>query len=218
MRLLRRMLLRQFLPIFLVALVFFLMLLQLIDIFGNIWRYFAHDVPAGQVARIALLYLPKCVSFALPVSFLFAVAYTLGLFYANNELFAIFGSGVSLYRLVRPFLVLGVMFSVGGFFFEDAVVIPTFQAKNETYAQAVQAGRFPQPVERCRHEPGPAGGVCGGLLQRCTAAADRGDGGHPGCPHDAAHEDRRPVRRMARHPLGARRLPHVCLGSADSGF
>jgi lipopolysaccharide export system permease protein len=132
------MLLQQFLPIFAVALVFFILLLQLIDVFGSIWRYFAHDVSVGQVAWIALLYLPKCVSFALPVSFLFAIAYTLGLLYANNELFAIFGSGVSLYRLVLPFLILGAALSVGGFFFEDEVVIPTFQAKNEMYAEAVK--------------------------------------------------------------------------------
>lgn len=138
MRLLWRMLLRQFLPIFVLALVFFVLLLQLIDVFGNIWRYFAHNVPAGQVAWIALLYMPKCISFALPVSLLFAIAYSLGLFYGNNELFAIFGSGVSLYRLVLPFLALGVALSVGGFFFDDQVVIPTFHQKNDTYAQAVK--------------------------------------------------------------------------------
>ena len=139
MRLLRRMLLRQFLPIFVVALVFFVLLLQLIDIFGNIWRYFAHDVTVRQVAWIALLYLPKCISFALPVSFLFAISYTLGLFYANNELFAIFGSGVSLHRLVTPFLVLGVLAQRrAASSSRTTVVIPTFQAKNEAYAQAVK--------------------------------------------------------------------------------
>ena len=74
MRLLRRMLFQQFLPIFSVALVFFVLLLQLIDVFSSIWRYFAHDVAVSQVAWIALLYVPKCISFALPVSFLFAVA------------------------------------------------------------------------------------------------------------------------------------------------
>jgi lipopolysaccharide export system permease protein len=135
---LRRMLLRQFVAIFLVALAFFVLLLQLIDVFGSIWRYFAHDVTWRQVAWIAVLYLPKCISFALPVSFLFAISYTLGLFYANNELFAIFGSGVSLRRLVMPFLALGILFSLGAFFFEDAVVIPTFQKKNQAYAEAVK--------------------------------------------------------------------------------
>jgi lipopolysaccharide export system permease protein len=138
MRLLRRMLFQQFIPIFMVALVFFVLLLQLIDVFSSIWRYFAHNVSFSQVAWIALLYVPKCVSFALPVSFLFAVAYTLGLFYANNELVAIFGSGVSLYRLVLPFLLLGAALSVGGFFFEDQVVIPTFHEKNQLYDMTVR--------------------------------------------------------------------------------
>ncbi|HET6450753.1 MAG TPA: LptF/LptG family permease, partial [Spirochaetia bacterium] len=138
MRLLRRMLLQQFIPIFVVALLFFVLLLQLIDVFSSIWRYFAHNVPFSEVAQIALLYVPKCVSFALPVSFLFAVAYSLGLLYGNNELVAVFGSGVSLYRLVLPFLVLGVALSVGGFFFEDQVVIPTFHSKNELYDMAVR--------------------------------------------------------------------------------
>jgi lipopolysaccharide export system permease protein len=132
------MLLGQFFPIFCVALVFFVLLLQLIDVFGNIWRYFAHDVGIRQIAWIALLYMPKCISFALPVSFLFGISYTLGLLYANNELFAIFGSGISLHRLVLPFLALGLIASAGGFFFDDAVVIPAFQAKNQTYAQAVR--------------------------------------------------------------------------------
>lgn len=138
MSIIHRMLLRTFLPLLLVALVFFVLLLQLIDVFSNIWRYFAHDVTLLEVGRIALYYMPKCVAFSLPVAFLFAIAYTLGLFYANNELFAIFGSGVSLYRLVTPFLLLGVLLSAAGFLFEDAVVIPTFRQKNEAYARAVK--------------------------------------------------------------------------------
>lgn len=138
MSILHRMLLRTFVPLFLVAMVFFVLLLQLIDVFGSIWRYFAHDVTLLEIGRIALLYMPKCLSFSLPVAFLFAIANTLGLFYANNELFAIFGSGVSLARLVTPFLALGLLLSAAGFFFEDAVVIPTFRQKNERYSLAVK--------------------------------------------------------------------------------
>jgi len=132
------MLLRTFVPLFLVAMLFFVLLLQLIDVFSSIWRYFAHDVTLLEVGRIALLYMPKCMAFSLPVAFLFAIAYTLGLFYANNELFAIFGSGISLYTLVTPFLLLGAALSAGVFLFDDAVVIPTFRQKNEAYALAVK--------------------------------------------------------------------------------
>jgi lipopolysaccharide export system permease protein len=138
MRRLTGMLMRQFVPIFLVSILFFILLLQLIDIFPNITRYFSHDVPMREVAWIALLYVPKCISFALPVSFLFSVSFTLGIFYANNELFAIFGSGVSLHRFVLPFIALGLLLSAGAFFFEDAVVIPTFKLKNDRFNLAVK--------------------------------------------------------------------------------
>lgn len=138
MRTLRGMLLRSFLPVFLIALVFFVLLLELIDQFGNLWRYASNGVGLGQIAVIALLYVPKCVSFALPIAFLFSISFTLGMLYTHNELVAVFGSGVSLTRFVRPFLVLGLLFSVGGFFLEDRLVIDTYRKKNEAYALAVK--------------------------------------------------------------------------------
>jgi lipopolysaccharide export system permease protein len=139
MRRLDRMVLSSFAPVLVVAVLFFVLLLQLIDLFGSIWRYLAQEVPLSEIGRIAALYVPKCVAYALPIAFLFAVSYTLGQLYARGELAAILGSGVSLYRLVAPFLVVGVLFSVGSFFFEDAVVIPTFAKRNAAWSAAVKA-------------------------------------------------------------------------------
>jgi lipopolysaccharide export system permease protein len=136
-----RMLLSSFVPVFVVAILFFVLLMQLIDVFGSIWRYLAHEVPLVEIGRIAMLYAPKCVAYALPIAFLFAVSFTLGQLYARGELAAILGSGVSLYRLVAPFLVLGLAFSAASFFFEDTVVIPTFAERNAAWSAAVKAVR-----------------------------------------------------------------------------
>jgi len=136
-----RMLLSSFGPIFLGAVLFFVLILQLVDVFGSIWRYVAHEVPLAEIGRIAVLYTPKCVAYSLPIAFLFAVSFTLGQLYARGELAAILGSGVSLYRLVAPFLVLGLAFSAASFFFEDAVVIPTFARRNAAWSAAVKAVR-----------------------------------------------------------------------------
>lgn len=133
------MLLASFAPVLLVAILFFVLLLQLVDVFGSISRYLAHEVPIAEVGRIALLYTPKCIAYALPIAFLFAVSFTLGQLYARGELAAILGSGVSLYRLVAPFLALGLALSPASFFFEDAVVIPTFAARNAAWSAAVKA-------------------------------------------------------------------------------
>jgi len=132
------MLLKAFLPVFLISLLFFVLLLQLIDQFANLWRYASNGVGLSTMGAIALLYVPKCLSFALPVAFLFSISFTLGMLYTHNELVAVFGSGISLPRFIRPFIVLGLLFSVGGFFLEDRLVIETYRKKNEAFAAAVK--------------------------------------------------------------------------------
>ena len=129
MRLLRSMLTRSFIPVFLATILFFVLILQLMDLFTHLWRYFANEAILLDIGRIALLYIPKCISYAIPIALLFSISYSLGTLYTNNELIAIFGSGVSLYRLTLLFLIAGIVLSAGGFFFEDRVVIPTFEKK-----------------------------------------------------------------------------------------
>ena len=136
MRVLQRLLLRNVLPMFFFSMLFFILVLQLVDVFTYIFRYISLDVSFAQIALVQLYYVPKCVSYSISPSLLFAVAYTLGNMYANNELIAVFGSGVSLIRLVFPVMVFGIITSVGGFFFEERVVIETFSKKN-SYSQAL---------------------------------------------------------------------------------
>jgi lipopolysaccharide export system permease protein len=58
------------------------------------------------------------------------VAFTLGTYYANNELIAVFGSGVSLFRFVTPLLLFGILVSAGAFYFEENLVIESYATKN----------------------------------------------------------------------------------------
>ncbi len=126
-----RYLLRHFAPVFAAGMVFFILLLELIDLFANLWRYLAYDAAAADILRVALLYLPKCASYALPVALLFAAAYVFGDLYARNELTVVFSSGVPLARLSLGFLVLGALLSFASFFFEDVVVVPALKTKRE---------------------------------------------------------------------------------------
>ena len=126
-----RYLIKQFFPIFLVALSLIILLVALIDIFTNLTRYLAHEVTVLDVFRVTAFYLPKSFSYALPVSLIFATAYTLGGLYARNELTSIFAAGIPFWRFGRPILILGLVASVFTFFFEDYIVIPTLRMKNE---------------------------------------------------------------------------------------
>lgn len=130
MKLLQRYLMRQFIPVCLVALLFFVFLLELGDLFGNLWKYLSNDVPVKDIFRVLAFYVPKCVSFSMPMAVLFSSSYTMGNMYARNELTSVFSAGYSLYSLIVPLLALGLFLSAGMFFFEDRVVIHTLSAKN----------------------------------------------------------------------------------------
>jgi lipopolysaccharide export system permease protein len=126
------------LPVLIAFIVFFVLLLELVDLFPNILTYMEKDVGAATVFAIVAFYAPKCLTYAVPVGLIFSVSFTLGTLYKNNELVALFGSGVSLGRLILPFLVIGSGLSLGSFFFQERVVIDAFRRKNELHQQAVK--------------------------------------------------------------------------------
>ena len=126
---------RRFLPVFLSSLFFFCLVLILVDLLMNLWSFISQEVPPAQILKVMVLYIPKTMSFSLPLSILFAVSYTLSDLYAKNELTAIFAAGVSLFRFTFPLLVLSLALSFGLFFFEDKVVVPTYAKKTELQAQ-----------------------------------------------------------------------------------
>ncbi|GHV71674.1 membrane protein [Spirochaetia bacterium] len=125
-----RYLTRQFIPIFFFASLMFVMIVSLIDLFTNLVRYLNYEVSLLEILRVSLLYMPKSFSYALPISLLFASAYTLGDLYARNELTAIFSSGIPFWRFCIPLIIIGLLASLFAFFFEDRVVIPTLRMKN----------------------------------------------------------------------------------------
>ena len=126
-----RYLLRLFVPSFLASLGLFALLLEIIDLFNNLWRYLANDAPLLGVLKVMALYLPTALIDVLPIALLFAAAYCLAVLYAGNELTVIFGSGVSLYRFMIPLFIAAVLLGIGSFAFSDRVVLRTIKSKNE---------------------------------------------------------------------------------------
>ncbi|MDR0496341.1 MAG: LptF/LptG family permease [Treponema sp.] len=125
-----RYLIKQFFPIFLAALSLFAMLVILIDLFLNLTRYLSNGASLLTVLKVSLFYIPKSISYALPVSLLFATAYTLGDLSTKNELTTILGSGIPFWRFTYSFILLGIVASFFAFFYEDQAVIPTLREKN----------------------------------------------------------------------------------------
>jgi len=135
--LLDRYLLRQFFPIFFVALSMFVFLLLLIDLFSNLIRYMNNEVPIAVILKITMYFIPKSISYATPISLLFAAAYTLGDMYARNELTTVFSTGIPFWRFSIPLLAVGFIASLFSFFLDDIIVIPTLKIKNDLSRRAL---------------------------------------------------------------------------------
>lgn len=137
MRILTRMLLRAFLPVFVVAMGFFILILQLADLFPNMWRFTEHEVGIGRIIHLSWLYVPTTLRYGLPIALLFSITYTLGRLYAHNELIAILGIGVSLRRFISPLLVVGIVSCPALLLLEEEIGARTLRTKNELFREAV---------------------------------------------------------------------------------
>ena len=124
-----------FIPAFLGAMIFFVFIIELVDLFANIMRYFSREISLAIIIKSMFLYLPKCFSYAIPISLLFSVSFVLGTLHAENELIIIYGSGISIYNIITPILIIALFISVGSFFFEDNLVIPFQKTRNALIQQ-----------------------------------------------------------------------------------
>lgn len=142
MKQLSKLLFSHFIPIFLGAIAFFTVLINSSDLLINIVRYIEREATFRQVMHVQLLYLPNCVVFALPVSLLFSIAFSMGSLYSNNELIAVFAGAVSLQRFILPLLIFGAVLSFGLFHFQDHIAIPALKEKIE-YSELLLRNRSP---------------------------------------------------------------------------
>jgi len=133
-----RYLIRQFLPIFIVAVSMFVFLLLLIDLFSNLVRYLNNEVPFLTIMQITAYYIPKSLSYAMPISLLFASAYTLGDLYARNELTTIFSSGIPFWRFSVSLVAVGIFASIFSFYLDDKLVIQTLKTKTDLSRRALK--------------------------------------------------------------------------------
>ena len=112
MKLLDRYLLREYmLPVF-YCLSTFCMMFILGDLFGHMAKFLKAKTPLLLILRYYLFLLVPMLEYLLPASLLMATLYTLWQLTRSNQITAMRSGGMSLYRVMFPFLVVGLAFSL----------------------------------------------------------------------------------------------------------
>jgi LPS export ABC transporter permease LptG len=108
MKILDRYLLKLFMLPLGVCLAAFTMIWIVIDLFNHFGDFLQGEVSAGAMVQYYLLLIPASLNFLVPASLILAEMYCLSRLTRNNELTAMRASGLSLFRLMRPFIATGL--------------------------------------------------------------------------------------------------------------
>ncbi|MBS1902645.1 MAG: LptF/LptG family permease [Bacteroidetes bacterium] len=112
MRLIDRYIVRQFILSTLVSLAAFIILFVAIDMMEKLDKFIDHQVPWHMVVLYYVNFTPQMISLVMPISLLLASLFTTGKMSQQSEIVALRSAGVSLYRYMLPFLVMGTVISV----------------------------------------------------------------------------------------------------------
>ena len=112
MRILDAYALKKMVKPFLIVLGLFVGIFVVVDLFDHAHSFIDNEVPLGVVFRYYVYYLPLIVVLTSPVAMLLATLLAVGGLSRRNELMALKGSGVSLYRILAPVLAMAVVVSV----------------------------------------------------------------------------------------------------------
>lgn len=90
-------------------LIFIMIIGQLITVVNLVVN---KGVSLALVCKLILLLIPNILSYAIPLSILSATMLAIGRLSADNEITAIRASGINLYKLTFPVIILGLIFSL----------------------------------------------------------------------------------------------------------
>jgi LPS export ABC transporter permease LptF/LPS export ABC transporter permease LptG len=90
-----------------------------------------NNVAFGYVFDYIYYHTPEIIRFALPVSLLTSVLLTFSVMSKHNEITAVQVSGISLYRLTVPAIVMGLIFSLGFFLVQENIEPDANKKKRE---------------------------------------------------------------------------------------
>jgi lipopolysaccharide export system permease protein len=121
--------LRQFAVTGVFALAAFTAIFLVIDLMENLDDFLDKAAPAGIILTYYVYFIPEIVRLMLPVAVLLSALFTTGRLSTGNELTALKGGGVSLYRFMAPFLIAALLLSGFAAWFGGWVVPFTNQKK-----------------------------------------------------------------------------------------
>ena len=122
MKLIDRYVIIQFVKNLAFALLCFIIIFILVDLFENLDKFIDNQVSLSLVFNYYFSFIPEIIKLVTPISMLLATLFTVGRMINFNEIVAVKNAGISLMRFIVPFLVLGAIVTGFSLYFNNWVV------------------------------------------------------------------------------------------------
>ncbi|RMH84598.1 MAG: YjgP/YjgQ family permease [Calditrichaeota bacterium] len=122
MRILDRYVIRKFLGVLFYATLAFIAIFIVIDLVEHLDKILSSKAELPDVVLYYTYYIPFIILLALPMSMLLSSLLSIGMMAQNNEIISTLTAGISLYRLIAPLLVLGMIISIVSGYAGETVV------------------------------------------------------------------------------------------------
>lgn len=112
----------QFVKNFLFALLCFILIFILVDLFENLDKFIDNHLGLASVVTFYFYFIPEIISLITPIAVLLSTLFTAGRMLNFNEIVAVKNAGISLSRFMVPFLLCGIIITAMSMYFNNWVV------------------------------------------------------------------------------------------------
>jgi len=134
-------LIRQFCFALLFSLIAFWVIFLVVDLVEHVDKYIDKQASVLLVVKYYAYYTPYIVVLALPVAMLLSCLFSLGQLAKHNELTAMKSTGISLYRILLPLLILSFVISVSVIVLGASIVPLSYQKMMYVKTVEIEKGR-----------------------------------------------------------------------------
>jgi len=145
-KILDRYIIRQFLIVFLFGLLAFVCIFIIIDIMEKLDDFIDAQAPTNIIIQYYLASIPDIVKLMIPVAVLLSALFVTSRLSSQNELAAIKSSGISLYRIMAPFLIVTFIICFASIYLNGWVV--PYANQNKFYIERSHLNRSIQATVR----------------------------------------------------------------------
>jgi len=131
MRILDEHIIKEFISSLLMSIAVFLFLFIIIDSFTHLDDFIQRKVETIIIVKYYLAMMPMIFIQTSPIACLIAMIYTMGKLNYNNELIAMRSGGLSIYKIVYPIFVMGIIISLVSFLISEKILTETQKLSDE---------------------------------------------------------------------------------------